>query len=520
MTSIETVRPIYPKPPSREQRWTAVLLFVLAIAARMTTFTNPVTGFDEQFYLLVGCRMGQGALPFVDIFDRKPIGLFLIYAAACLDGHDGFVSYKLIALLSASGTAFIVYRIARRTAPWSAAFVAALLYLLWLNFMEGEGGQAPVFYNLAMAAAAAFVVKAPGSARGVRRTGAAAMLFVGIAMQIKYSVVVEGIYFGCFLIWAAWRGGRGSGYISLSIVLWVGCAAAPTVAACAIYAAMGHLQAFFFSNFVSVLGQGRSGFGVQAIGAGEIVAIMSPLCLLLLTARAPTLVRPERGHHDIFLKGWLTASVVSVVAYWRFLSPQYAMPVLLPLTCMLGQVVATDRLRRAIAFALAAAALIGGQVVLAASERMKGGRGAALALARAARADGGCIYVYDGYPALYLLTRSCLPSRWVFPGHLNMADEASTAALGIDPSDEVRRILATRPVAIVDDWPRFEQGNLATHRILQRVLEERYWLVACVPTGPSRVRLVYRLKPQRALPRGCPGEIALRLEERQGVPGK
>ena len=65
----------------------------MVIAARAQTFGNPVIGFDEQFYLLVGDRMIHGAIPFVDIFDRKPIGLFLIYGAIRLLGGEGTLQY-------------------------------------------------------------------------------------------------------------------------------------------------------------------------------------------------------------------------------------------------------------------------------------------------------------------------------------------------------------------------------------------------------------------------------------------
>jgi hypothetical protein len=51
-------------------------LLAFALLMRGQTFNDPVLGFDEQFYLLVGDRMLHGAVPYVDIFDRKPIGLF------------------------------------------------------------------------------------------------------------------------------------------------------------------------------------------------------------------------------------------------------------------------------------------------------------------------------------------------------------------------------------------------------------------------------------------------------------
>ena len=46
-----------------------LLVFTLIVRAR--TFDNPVLGFDEQFYLLVGDRMRQGTVPYVDIFEKR-----------------------------------------------------------------------------------------------------------------------------------------------------------------------------------------------------------------------------------------------------------------------------------------------------------------------------------------------------------------------------------------------------------------------------------------------------------------
>jgi hypothetical protein len=114
-------------------------------------------------------------------------------------------------------------------------------------------------------------------------------------------------------------------------------------------------------------------------------------------------------------------------------------------------------------------------------------------VAQAAQPDHGCIYVYDGYPALYMLTHSCLPTRWVFPGHLNTSDENSVNAIGIDPATELSRILATRPQVIVDDAPAYEFGNPETRAIVEAALARDYHLEASVKTGAARYRLVYRL---------------------------
>ncbi|MEG8018334.1 hypothetical protein [Sphingomonas sp. LR55] len=93
-------------------------MLLIAFALRSPLFGNPVIHSDEQFYLLVGDRLLHGAWPFVDIFDRKPVGLFLIFAGIRSVGGNGIVMYQLAATLVAAGTAFLVGRIVHRlTAP-------------------------------------------------------------------------------------------------------------------------------------------------------------------------------------------------------------------------------------------------------------------------------------------------------------------------------------------------------------------------------------------------------------------
>ncbi len=124
-------------------------------------------------------------------------------------------------------------------------------------------------------------------------------------------------------------------------------------------------------------------------------------------------------------------------------------------------------------------------------------------VAAAARVEhGGCIYVYDSYPALYMLTGSCLPTRWAFPGHLATNDENS-ASLGVDPVLEVARIMRSGPEAIVDNLPHFRGGNPLTRAVLERELASGYALVACIRTGPDRFRLVYRRRSTMRSPPTC-----------------
>ena len=488
--------------------WRGVLLVLTlaALAVRAQGLTNPVTGFDEQFYLLVGDRMLHGAWPYVDIFDRKPVGLFLLYAGSRLLGGEGFLAYKLVATGFVVATAFGIQRVARRFAGSVAATVAAILYILWLNLMEGEGGQSPVFYNALMLVAGAAILRAVERRGRLFPCGAVAMGAVGLALQIKYAVLPEGFAFGCILLWLGWRDRVAWPRLAGMAAVWVSLALLPTLVAFGVYAATGRGEAWVFANIVSLGGQAARPLADEMEGLATCLGILSPLLLVIGFGRPWRHIAPERRDGFRFLLVWLAVSGIAVLGYGRFGSPHYALPIVLP--AVLVAAPALTRWHRGGIAAFVLAIAVAGQLVLALSERAKGGAAEARAVARAATPAQGCLYVYDGHPALYMMTQSCLPSKWVFPGHLNTRDEASAAALGVDPVTEIRRILATRPGAIVDDYPRFAFGNAATRAVLRAALARDYHLAACVPTGPSRIRLVYRPGPG-AVPANCPSTAML-----------
>ncbi len=117
-------------------------MLVLALLLRGWDFGNPVLDIDEQWYLLVGDRMLHGAVPFIDLWDRKPYGLFLLFAGFRLIPADGIIVYQVAAALFAGATAAVILHIARRlgAAP-VGAWSAGILYLLTMAVIGGRAGS-------------------------------------------------------------------------------------------------------------------------------------------------------------------------------------------------------------------------------------------------------------------------------------------------------------------------------------------------------------------------------------------
>jgi 4-amino-4-deoxy-L-arabinose transferase-like glycosyltransferase len=484
------------RPSATAKLWRdALAMLTLAFLLRCWWFGNPAIQVDEQFYLLVGDRLLHGALPYVDIWDRKPIGLFLLYAGTRLLGGDGIVQYQLVATLFAGATAWLVVQLARTIAsPW-AARIAGAASLVFTIVFDGAGGQAPVFYNPLVAGAALIVLRAlalpPGEDRGFVARGAAAMALTGIALQIKYTALFEGVTMGLVLLWAARRRGIEARLPGVA-ALWIGIALLPTLVAFAAYAASGHGAAFFYANFVSIGDRP----GTAALQLGKRVAAVAALGLPLIVAAGVGLRVRQHGTEAkqarLFLLLWLIGATIGFFAIGSLFKHD-VLPLVTPLAVLAAP--AFDVGRRDRAWRAGAVLAIG--LVLAVGMSIQRGRARGgdqhvadvVAAIRPHLTDR--LFVYDGEPILYLLTGARLATPYAFPNHLNQTKEAP--AIGVDQAAEVRRVMASRPsVVVVTDQPGGDR-NPATWEIMRGALARNYHQVGAVRLHKSW-RLIYALR--------------------------
>ncbi|KQN25644.1 hypothetical protein ASE86_05385 [Sphingomonas sp. Leaf33] len=467
----------------------ALLLLVVAVALRAADFGNPIIHVDEQYYLLIGQRMLEGAVPYIDIWDRKPVGLFLLYAGAAALPGDDVLGYQLLATLFAGLTACVVASGARALgASRSGAVAAGLAYLIWLPLLGGRGGQAPVFYNLFVALAARLTLRLPGLAErrsigAIVVNGALACLAAGVAIQVKTTAVFEAAFIGLAHVW--WLARVRPAAVFPGALLWLAIGVAPTLAVVLAYRAMGPaaLDAWWFANAQSIFLRPGYPIGEIAMRLLGIVAQLSPLLLCAAIGWRRRMVRMTGERALAF--AWLAAAAVGFGAIGTFFD-HYALPLLPPLTMIAG--IALGRIPRVLVGTL----LLG--VLLLVVERAfiaddaAGARQVANVVARNSR--GGCPYVFMGDTATYTLSRTCLPTAHAFPNFLAYTTEAG--ASGIAEAAEMRRILAARPPVIVASTRRLAIWNPATVPLLQRALRDDYRQVLSVPRSSYRTVVFLR----------------------------
>ncbi|MEG3180789.1 ArnT family glycosyltransferase [Sphingomonas sp. LT1P40] len=451
----------------------AAFLAIVAFILRAPQFGNPVAGFDEQLYLLIGERMWDGAIPYLDLWDRKPPGLFALFAAMSAFGN-GLIVSQIIATLFAAATAWIVFHLAAKRTATLPAILAAFVYLVFLRQLAGQTTQTPVFYNLFLGVAALAILHVARNPRDIRFS-AAAMLLCGLAIQLKPTAAIEGAWFGLFLLALHWRAGLKPPAIAARAALYIVAGLLPSLIAAAAYARIGAFDAFWFANVESILLRQES-FNALAAEQLLVTLIRGGPALAVGLAGLVLALRADRSASTILLTGWATVAIIEVAILGSFW-PHYLLPVLLPLSILAAHVLARGWIGLAVFAVVAAPPLVSTLTRDAAVSRMETARAHDIAAAIPAEVRDQCLFVYEGFTALYSLTHACPVTRYVFTDHLRSSRDGP--ALGVDPHAELARALARRPLAIVtlqnSPW---QMRNVANDRLIAETLARDYRLEA------------------------------------------
>ncbi len=467
------------------------LLLIVALVLRWDTFGDPNLHGDEVFYHTVGLAMHHGAVPYVDVWDRKPFGLFTIFYLI------GFVSqsvlaYQIVATLFAAATAFVIFQLSRAlaaldrkdaTAPVAGSLggvLAGMTYLVWLPALQAYGGQTPVWYNLFIATAMLLLMRAlPALRQGhAPRSLIAAMLLAGTAITIKQTAFFEAAFVGLYAAWALWRAEMPAGKLARTAALWAAIGAAPALAIIAGYWLSGHWTEFYHAMVTANLDKPQHWPTALTRMVGIALTIL-PLLICGLVGLLRTTGEARR-----FIAAWLVAAFVGLCSV-----PQFYLHYVLPLTVPLSVAAAALLARRPAGIgAFAAMAIIAYSFAPMQPGHTAASR-AAIEKLRAltvAHIGDGPLMGYDMPPQMYRLTGQPMITPLVFPTHLAQTIERNKSHL--DTLAETKRIIALRPgAAIVASPPRNAPINQETYRLVLDYVQGNCRLIEVVAV-PERKR--------------------------------
>ncbi|MFA7604286.1 MAG: hypothetical protein WCY29_14895 [Novosphingobium sp.] len=420
----------------------AAIFVLVALALKATTFGDTNRSVDEMFYFLVAQRMHEGLVPYVDVWDRKPLGLFLIYYLIAGVSRS-VVSYQIVACLFAAATALAICRLVAGWVGTRGGLFAGLAYLLVACTFVGVTGQAPDLYNPLIVSAALLIVRDMDAlARG--RVGWrvwTAMALCGLAITIKQTTAFEAAFFGLYVLYSLHRAGVPAGRMAAVAGLCMLIGAAPMLLIAGWYWQAGHWPEFWHAMVTSNFAKAAPGRKLF-----RLTAILLYLALLLPFAAwgLSRTVADRRARP--FLLGWLAAALVGFLSVPNFFV-HYTLPLLVPLCVAAGLLFGTHRrsLPLFVAFALYANFWYNPLQ----SEWTRASRASMAHAARLIRQhdSGGGLLLFDAPSYLYALTGERFLSPLAFPHHLSDALENDVSHL--DTHAEIDRILAGRPGVIV-----------------------------------------------------------------------
>lgn len=125
------------------------LLALLVLVTQLGGLAREMIDWDETTFILMGADVAKGNLPFVEQFDLKPPGIFLLIGALTATVGKSLAAIRLLGDACLLLSAIVAYRIAApRTGNWPALGGAAL----FLAMVSLDFGQ-PTYSELPAAAA-------------------------------------------------------------------------------------------------------------------------------------------------------------------------------------------------------------------------------------------------------------------------------------------------------------------------------------------------------------------------------
>jgi 4-amino-4-deoxy-L-arabinose transferase-like glycosyltransferase len=257
--------------------WAWLWLFLAIVVLRAPGLVFGILDIDESDAVIIGRLMGEGALPYVDFVEKKPLLFYLFCTPAALFGFHIW-PMQILAIGWCFATALVVGRTARR---WSGSAETGAV-AAWLCVAASAANvlsvNAELMLNLPAALALYFFVRA--EERASRWADGAAGFFIGIASLFKHQGAILLPVLAIALLWQWVRLGRGP-QIGRFLALGGGFAL-PWGLAVAFYAALGHAGAFYEWNV-------ERNLFYSAYGAGSAWARFGMGLLLYVLAAAPVL---------------------------------------------------------------------------------------------------------------------------------------------------------------------------------------------------------------------------------------
>lgn len=308
---------------------TLLLLASLTVVARIGMLgTAQVSWEDEHTFGLMAQDVLRGNLPYVEAFDNKPPGLFLLLALFFKIFGSDFIALRAFGDLSVFVTAVLVRALARRAAGEGPALIAAVMVigLSALPIAQSTLSEWPAI--MFVTGALLFALRRPASTRAAFGAGVLMAFAVLTRMNLAYAALAMGCVYAAS--WALRGPFPGRALVAFSVG-----GLLPLAALFLTYAWAGRLDLLILGMITVPLsyGEGASYATFFAFSFSEVLSLVkrAPLtsgpilfvCLmasmLLLVRRMDRAADPAEAPRDRW-RGAMVATVGLAVGFSIYVS--------------------------------------------------------------------------------------------------------------------------------------------------------------------------------------------------------
>ncbi len=524
-----------------------VLLFsALVIFLRLSSFFQSTVNWDESLYLIVADRWLQGYLPYTDVWDNKPPGIYLLFVIALSTlGHAVF-SIRVLTCLFIIGTCYVLY-ITGIQFPKHGVVIGLLAGVSYSILTLNNGGMASntevffmfftslTFYSI-ISSFSPDKLKSEDRLFTLRNTS---MLFIvglclGFGFNIKYVVLFDSVAFSIILGFLfLFQIRTASYYLSIVNLLKVyGLIALgflfPLISSVLYFTVNGEFDSYYYANFIankartvdisfSILPFLKS-FADQIQQSPVLwVSVFAAFIFIIISRRSS---QKERWLISSLLI-WLSVVLLGIGLVFRgTLYPHYFLQ-LSPSLCLisayivarlmvlfntrntavikysiLGLFLSTLFYTHAFNYVLLSAKYVYFRQIKSIKYWLDTPTAVAEYIKLRIQKDD-YIYVVDDEPIIYFLTGAKMPTKYIFPPFLILRIDLPNIT-GVHPLKEMESIIDKQPVYIVkrqsEENRYYLESNKLFFKALNGYIDEKYKLETFISSeNPTSSVNLYRL---------------------------
>ena len=467
----------------RSKSWIILIFFIVLVCVlRISTFFQSVIDWDESVYLLMSKSILDGNLPYIQVWDHKPPGIYLLFSLSQIVFGQSVISIRILTCIFVSISCLFLYKSGNVINPHNNqnGLLAGILYAFFSLKNGGLSANTELFFTFfnILAFYLIFITLFSSNKELIFHKFRFFIigLVMGISLHIKYLVIFD--FIAIFLIVISYYYLKSSNRKLMGLTKIVLCLLTgsfiPFLLFMLYFLKSGYLNEYIYANFIAnKIYSAETQFSIRYFS--EVILGQSVqnhplwLCLFLTPFYLYFLVprKSEESYKFYVLLIWFFMAFIGTCVTKKFY-PHYFLQVLPPL-CLISSYMVITLLDTSnlkpirLDFALILIFLL--PLLLSSSKPLKASmqfiskkyvqnsvhwQDTPTLVSKYIKSrirEDDYIYIADYQPIIYYLTNSKIPTKYVLPNWF--IKQEFSRFTGVNLAQELSSILDKDPAYIV-----------------------------------------------------------------------